>query len=71
MRAIMGQKDSMPSICLVSFFDAKKLKTFSVKNNVHVTSKSVSEGQHDKVADKILKVILDSYLELDQNAKVA
>lgn len=35
------------------------------------TSESVSEGHPDKVADQISDAILDSYLELDPNAKVA
>ncbi|MBK7243792.1 MAG: methionine adenosyltransferase [Saprospiraceae bacterium] len=40
-------------------------------NNFLFTSESVSEGHPDKVADQISDAILDSYLELDPNAKVA
>jgi S-adenosylmethionine synthetase len=35
------------------------------------TSESVSEGHPDKVADQISDAILDAYLQLDPNAKVA
>lgn len=40
-------------------------------NNFLFTSESVSEGHPDKVADQISDAILDAYLELDPNAKVA
>lgn len=35
------------------------------------TSESVSEGHPDKVADQISDAVLDEYLRLDENAKVA
>ena len=35
------------------------------------TSESVSEGHPDKVADQISDAILDEFLKLDPNAKVA
>lgn len=40
-------------------------------NNFLFTSESVSEGHPDKLADQISDAILDAYLELDPNAKVA
>lgn len=40
-------------------------------NNYLFTSESVSEGHPDKVADQISDAILDAYLQLDPNAKVA
>jgi len=40
-------------------------------NNFLFTSESVSEGHPDKVADQISDAILDAYLELDPNSKVA
>ncbi|MBK6701449.1 MAG: methionine adenosyltransferase [Saprospiraceae bacterium] len=40
-------------------------------NHFYFTSESVSEGHPDKVADQISDAILDAYLELDPNAKVA
>ena len=40
-------------------------------NNYLFTSESVSEGHPDKVADQISDAILDAYLELDPNSKVA
>ena len=36
-----------------------------------ITSESVSCGHPDKVADQISDAILDAYLTLDPNAKVA
>ncbi len=71
MRAIIGQKDFNPPVCLDSCFDAKNFKIFSVMNNFLFTSESVSEGHPDKVADQISDAILDAYLQLDPNAKVA
>lgn len=71
MRAKSGQKKPLFPAYLVSYFDAKKLKFFSVMNNYLFTSESVSEGHPDKLADQISDAILDSYLELDPNAKVA
>jgi len=40
-------------------------------HNYHFTSESVSEGHPDKVADQISDAILDAYLTLDPDAKVA
>ncbi len=39
--------------------------------NYSFTSESVSEGHPDKVADQISDAVLDSYLEIDPEAKVA
>lgn len=39
--------------------------------NYYFTSESVAEGHPDKVADQISDAILDAYLRLDENAKVA
>jgi len=41
------------------------------KNNYFFTSESVSEGHPDKVCDKISDTILDAYLTIDKNARVA
>ena len=35
------------------------------------TSESVSEGHPDKVADQISDAVLDAFLALDENSKVA
>ena len=35
------------------------------------TSESVSEGHPDKIADQISDAILDAYLSIDPNSKVA
>jgi S-adenosylmethionine synthetase len=44
----------------------------AMKNsNYSFTSESVSEGHPDKVADQISDAILDAYLRIDPNAKVA
>lgn len=40
-------------------------------NHFYFTSESVSEGHPDKVADQISDAVLDAYLELDPQAKVA
>ena len=37
----------------------------------YFTSESVTEGHPDKLCDYISDSILDSYLELDKNARVA
>lgn len=42
-----------------------------MKNNYFFTSESVSEGHPDKICDQISDAILDKYLSLDPNAKVA
>ena len=41
------------------------------KNNYFFTSESVSEGHPDKICDKISDTILDAYLTIDKNARVA
>ena len=41
------------------------------KNNHFFTSESVSEGHPDKICDKISDTILDAYLTIDKNARVA
>ena len=41
------------------------------KNNYFFTSESVSEGHPDKICDKISDTILDAYLNIDKNARVA
>lgn len=41
------------------------------KHSYHFTSESVSAGHPDKVADQISDAILDAYLLVDPNAKVA
>ncbi len=41
------------------------------KEKILFTSESVSEGHPDKVCDRIADKILDAYLELDENARVA
>jgi S-adenosylmethionine synthetase len=44
----------------------------SNKNRIYLfTSESVSEGHPDKVADQISDSVLDAYLRIDPNAKVA
>ena len=40
-------------------------------NKYYFTSESVTEGHPDKLCDTISDCILDSYLELDKNARVA
>lgn len=42
-----------------------------MKTNYVFTSESVSEGHPDKICDQISDAILDAYLTLDPNAKVA
>ncbi len=43
-----------------------------MKKQLHqITSESVSEGHPDKVADQVSDAILDAYLAMDQDAKVA
>ena len=42
-----------------------------MKRNYFFTSESVSEGHPDKICDQISDSILDAYLRLDPNAKVA
>jgi len=39
--------------------------------NYFFTSESVSEGHPDKIADQISDAILDAFLAIDQNSKVA
>ena len=41
------------------------------KNNYFFTSESVSEGHPDKICDKISDTILDAYLTIDKNSRVA
>jgi len=41
------------------------------KNQKFITSEAVSEGHPDKLADRISDAILDAYLAVDPNAKVA
>ncbi len=74
MRTNTGQKDSNPSVFAVCYLVLKICKIFRPMNNLnhfYFTSESVSEGHPDKVADQISDAILDAYLELDPNAKVA
>ncbi|MDQ3142264.1 MAG: hypothetical protein M3Q56_08460 [Bacteroidota bacterium] len=40
-------------------------------SSFHFTGESVSEVHPDKIADQISDAILDAYLSLDENAKVA
>ena len=49
------------------------LKSFpkAIKMNTFFTSESVSEGHPDKVSDQISDAILDNYLALDPESKVA
>lgn len=49
---------------------AKKRPESSLKK-VYITSESVTEGHPDKVCDLISDSILDEYLKLDENARVA
>ena len=42
-----------------------------MKNNYLFTSESVSEGHPDKICDRISDTILDAYLSLDKNSRVA
>ena len=39
--------------------------------NYFFTSESVSEGHPDKICDRISDTILDAYLSLDKNSRVA
>ena len=39
--------------------------------NYFFTSESVSEGHPDKIADQISDAILDAFLAIDENSKVA
>ena len=41
------------------------------KSNYFFTSESVSEGHPDKICDKISDTILDAYLTIDKNSRVA
>jgi S-adenosylmethionine synthetase len=43
----------------------------SINKSYLFTSESVSEGHPDKMADQISDAILDAFLTLDPNAKVA
>jgi S-adenosylmethionine synthetase len=49
---------------------AKQENCMTIRNGLF-TSESVSEGHPDKLADQISDAILDRFLTLDQNAKVA
>ena len=40
-------------------------------SNYFFTSESVSEGHPDKICDRISDTILDAYLSLDKNSRVA
>ena len=42
-----------------------------MKKNHLFTSESVSEGHPDKVCDRISDAIVDAYLNLDSNSRVA
>ena len=45
--------------------------TFSQSTSFLYSSESVTEGHPDKVADQISDAILDAYLALDPDSKVA
>lgn len=43
----------------------------TLKDHIYFASESVGEGHPDKMCDQISDAILDAYLKVDPNAKVA
>ena len=43
----------------------------TLKDHIYFASESVGEGHPDKMCDQVSDAILDAYLKVDPNAKVA
>jgi len=43
----------------------------TLKDHIYFASESVGEGHPDKMCDQVSDAILDAFLKVDENAKVA